>query len=273
MNIAIICFSPTGNTHRCADIILNRLEELGAVTDLIDITSLASRQYPVSMEGYDAVIFGAPIHSWRAPRLVREWLATLDGRGKKCAMFFTYGGFGVHPAHYTTRQILESRNFTVVSSAEFLGAHTFNLGGWRAMENRPDERDFSLAREFAEKTYRRFTGEDTGLPGPFEKTAHTGELLDSIESFRFKVLTMLPTREGRTCSLCMACEETCPSGAMNAAAGEADTSRCIACLACVAACPEKALVINDMTGIWNGKLQMEKLSEEDLGKKQGVLYF
>ncbi len=141
------------------------------------------------------------------------------------------------------------------------------------MENRPDEKDFSLAREFAGKTYRRFTREDTGLPGPFEKTAHTEELIDSIEIFRFKVLTMLLTREGRTCSVCMACEEICPSGAMNVASGEAHWSKCIACLACVAACPEKALVINDMTGIWNGKLQMERITAEELQQKQGVLYF
>lgn len=273
MNIAIICFSPTGNTLRCARVIQDRLEELGAGTELIDITPLASREGPVSMEGYDAAIFGAPIHSWRAPRLVREWLTTLDGLGKKCALFFTYGGFGVHPAHHTTRQILESRNFTVVSSAEFLGAHTFNLGGWRAMENRPDERDFSLAREFAGKTLKRLTGEDTGLPGPFEKTDHTEEFLDSIEGFRFKALTRLPTREGKTCSLCMACEDICPSGAMDASSGEADKSRCIACLACVAACPEQALIINDMSGIWDGKLQMEKTNEDGLRQKRGVLYF
>jgi hypothetical protein len=50
-------------------------------------------------------------------------------------MFFTYGGFGVHPTHYSTRQILKEQNFIVVSSAEFLGAHTFNLGGWRTDSN------------------------------------------------------------------------------------------------------------------------------------------
>jgi ferredoxin len=273
MKILIMYFSPTGNTRRCAEAIRYRFEELSVDVDLMDITPLSSRSGPVSLEGYDAVVFGAPIHSWRAPRVVREWLSTLDGCGKRCAMFFTYGGFGVHPTHHSTRRILEDRNFTVVSSADFLGAHTFNLGGWRAMENRPDETDFSLAREFAEKTYRRFTGEDPGLPGPFEKTKHTDDALDSIESFRFKALTRLPTREGRTCSLCMACEDICPSGAMNAADGEADREKCIACLACVAACPEKALVINDMKGIWDIKLQMEKIKEEDLRLKRGVLYF
>ena len=51
-------------------------------------------------------------------------------------MFFTYGGFGVHPAHHATREILEERHFRVVSSAEFLGAHTFNRAGWEAMVDR-----------------------------------------------------------------------------------------------------------------------------------------
>jgi len=43
--------------------------------------------------------------------------------------------------------------------------------------------------------------------------------------------------------------------------------------ACVAACPEQALIINDMSGIWDGKLQMEKTNEDGLRQKRGVLYF
>ena len=57
----------------------------------------------------------------------------------------------------TLRIILHDRywkeqHFRVVSSAEFLGAHTFNLGGWKALEERPDERDVAVAKEYVEKT-------------------------------------------------------------------------------------------------------------------------
>jgi len=199
-------------------------------------------------------------------------MKTLEGNGKKCSMFFTYGGFVVHPTHYSTRQILEKQNFIVVSSAEFLGFHTFNLGGWKAMEGRPDTCDFDVAREYARITYKRFKGEDKGILGELEKTENTEEQLDSIESLRFKVLTQLPTRDKKACCMCMVCEELCPTDAMNAESGEADKEKCIACLACVANCPENILRINDMSKSWSFKLEMEKTTAESMKGQKSKIY-
>ena len=272
MKVLIVYFSATGNTAKMAGVIKEKFEELGAEVDVRDVTSQAKRPATIDMTPYQAAVFGAPIHSWRAPRVFREWLSNQDGKGMKCSMFFTYGGFQVHPTHYSTKQILEQRNFRVVSSAEFPGVHTFNIGGWKAMDGRPDDSDFDLAREYAAKTYRRFTGEDAGLLGEMEKTQHTEEFLDSIEVYRFKALTQLPTREGRECSMCMVCEEVCPTGAMNAEAGQAEKGVCIGCLACVANCPDEVLKINDMTPSWANKLKLEKLDEESMKKKTGKIY-
>jgi hypothetical protein len=129
--------------------------ELGVEVDKHDITSYSDRQAEIDLKQYQAMVLGVPVHSRRAPRVVREWLRTLDGKGKKCSMFFTYGGFGVHPAPYSTRQILEEQGFAVVSSAEFLGKHTFNLGGWKALADRPDASDFHVAKEYVTKTHKR----------------------------------------------------------------------------------------------------------------------
>jgi len=272
MKVLLCYFSATGNTAKIAGTIAAEFRKLGAQAEEMDITSYSGRAKKIDLQPYRSIVFGAPIHSWRAPRVFREWLRTLDGRGRKCAMFFTYGGFQVHPTHASTKKILEEQRFVVVSSAEFPGAHTFNLGGWKAMEGRPDPSDFEVAGEFARKTYRRFTGEDPGTLGEMEKTAHTEEQLDSIETFRFNILTKLPTREGEPCSLCMICEESCPTGAMNAESGEAENGKCIGCLACVAKCPENALKINDMSGSWASKLNMEKVTEESIQAKKSKIY-
>jgi flavodoxin/NAD-dependent dihydropyrimidine dehydrogenase PreA subunit len=273
MKVLILYFSATGNTGKIAKVIEERFKESGCDVSVADITSESSRQEKIDLEPYQAVVFGAPIHSSRAPRVVREWLRTLEGHGKKCSMFFTYGGFGVHPTHYSTRQILEEQNFVVVTSAEFLSAHTFNLGGWRAVEERPDTSDFDVAREYADKTYKRFTGEDDGVLGELKKTEHAEEYLDNIEAFRFKALTKLPSRDGEECSMCMTCEDTCPAGAMNAESGEAESGKCIACLACVANCPDVALKINDMRDIWSMKLKMGNATVESINAKKSILYF
>jgi ferredoxin len=188
-------------------------------------------------------------------------------------MFFTYGGFGAHPTHYSTRQILEEQHFRVVSSAEFLSAHTFNLGGWKAMEGRPDERDFDVAKAYVERTYTRFINEDENLLGELEKTEYPEELLDAAEASRFKVLTLLPTRGGQECGMCLECEELCPTGAIKAESGEADKEKCIACLACVSNCPEDVLKINDMSNSWSHKLDMEKVTEESIKEQKSKIYF
>jgi len=272
MKVLILYFSATGNTGKLAEVIKERFTELGTEVTARDITSYADRQKSIDPEPYDAVVFGAPIHSCRAPRVVREWLRTLDGRGKKCSMFFTYGGFGVHPTHYSTRKILREQNFTVVSSADFPGEHTFNIGGWRAMCGRPDTSDFAVAKEYVDKTYDRFTGKDPAILEELPQPEYTDEFLDKIESFRFTVVTRLPTRDGEECSMCMICEESCPTGAMNAESGQAEPEKCIACLGCIAGCPENALKINDLSGSWALKLELEKTDEESIKNQRSRIY-
>jgi flavodoxin/ferredoxin len=273
MNVLILYFSATGNTAKIAKVIDEKFKEEGVKVTMSDITPLAERQGKIDFEPYQAVVFGAPTHTRRAPRIMRDWLRTLDGQGKKCSMFFTYGGFGVHPAHYSTRQILKEQNFIVVSSAEFLGAHTFNLGGWRAMEDRPNSLDFEIVKDYVELTCKRFTGEDERILGELEKTIYTEEQLDSAESFRFQTVSQLPTRGGEECSLCLDCEEFCPTGAMEAESGEADKEKCIVCLACLSICPENALKINDMSKSWSHKLDEEKVTEESLKEQKSKIYF
>jgi len=272
MRILLCYFSPTGNTRHISRIISDYLGNLGADVTNKDITPLKSRDaLPMSRE-YDAFIIGAPIHSHRAPKIVREWLKTLKGEGKKAAMFFTYGGFTVHPTHHNTREILTNAGFDVIASAEFLGKHTFNIGGWTAVPNRPDASDDDVARQYAKKLFARFSGEDLGRVGELPATDDTEEYLDAIEQFRFHAVTQLPTRNGTECSLCMACEQICPSGAMDASRGVADPNTCIACLGCVSACPEEVLSINDLTELWQMKLEGEKETESSLYKKQSKLY-
>lgn len=272
MKLAIVFFSATQNTRTMAKTLKKEFETLGASVDMHDITTLADRQKEISFTAYDAVVFGFPVHSLRAPKIAREWLQTIDGEGKKCAMFFTYGGFIVHPAHYSTREILNAQHFKVVSSAEYPGAHTFNLGGWKAFADRPDNQDFELARQYAVATYKRFSGEDEEILGELDKSTFSEEELDQFEAFRFKIITQLPSRNGAECSMCKICEEVCPSGAMDFETGQADAEKCIACLGCVAACPDQVLTINSTTESWKMKLSKGKLSETELNKQVGAIY-
>jgi ferredoxin len=272
MKILMACFSATGNTAKIGRVMVRRLQALGAVVHEKDITTMSDRNESIDLNSYDAVVFGQPVHSLRAPRVVRTWMGALQGSGKKCALFFTYGGFKVHPCHETTRSILTRQGFVVVSSAEFLGAHTFNLGGWNAMKGRPDASDFQVAEDYAEKMYDRFTGKDDDILGDLEKTGYSDAELDAFELLRFKVLTQVPTRYGEDCSMCMLCEETCPTGAIHAETGETEKEKCIACLKCIHDCPDGVLKINDVSGGWAKKLEMDQTTEQELSKKKSKMY-
>jgi ferredoxin/flavodoxin len=273
MKVLIVYFSATGNTAKIAKVVAEGFREKGVRVTMSDITPLGERQRKIDLEPYQAVVFGAPVHSRRAPRVVRDWLRTLDGQGKKCSMFFTYGGFGAHPTHYSTRGILKEQDFIVVSSAEFLGAHTFNLGGWRALGDRPNGLDFEVAKDYVELTCKRFAGEDDGILGELEKTVYTEEQLDWAETLRFGNVTQLPTRGGQECSMCLVCEQVCPTGAIEAESGKADREKCIVCLACVSSCPEKVLEINDLSKTWSHKLDEEKVTEESIKEQKSKLYY
>lgn len=272
MKIALCFFSATGNTRQIAQAISCRLTELGAEVDLKDITTPGERQRAFDAQAYDGLILGSPIHSMRAPRLVRDWIATLQGNGRKCAMYFTYGGFQVPPTHYDTFARLEKQGFKVVASAEFLGKHTFNLGGWQAMPGRPGRDDESLARKYADALYARFSGQDEAMVRDLDKGPYTEEQLDEFEGFRLKLVTQLPTRNGVECSMCMLCEEGCPSGAMDAEKGVADPEKCIVCLRCLAECPDEALSINDISAFFQRKMEMDKETPETLAAKQSKMY-
>ncbi len=272
MKILLAYFSATGNTRKIVDAMASRFVELGSEVEKLEILLPEARKPGMDLSSFQAVVFGAPIHSMRAPRLVREWLATLDGAGIKCATFFTYGGFQVHPTHYDTRERLSQRGFTVVASAEFLGGHTFNLGGWQAMMDRPGDEDLRLATRYAEAIYKRFSGEDTDLVGELDPGPYSEQQLDQFEEFRYKAVTQLPTRSGADCSMCMLCEDECPAGAIEAETGEAQAGKCICCLHCVQTCPDEILKINDMTGSFQFKMEMDNETPETLSKKKSKMY-
>ena len=273
MKILMCYFSATGNTRAVADVITERLSRLGAQVDQLDVTDPAFRRDLPDFSMYQGAVFGAPIHYARAPRLVREWLAGLDGRGCKAAMFFTYGGFQVHPTHYTTGQILEKQGFLVAASAEFPSRHSYNVVGWESLADRPDDSDFETARRYGEIIWARFNGEDQGMVKDLEQGALTEEQLDKMEQNR--VLVLAERQPGRTapdCQMCLLCEELCPTGAMDAERGSADPELCMVCMRCLQVCPDQVIEFLDLGAIFQWKMQNDGETQETLSAKKSKMY-
>ena len=263
MKIALIYFSPTNNTANVSKFIVTELKFLGKnlQVDEINITNYSEREHKIDIEQYNALFFGFPVHAWRAPKLVRDWLQTLDGKGKKCSVFFTYGGIDPGASHYNIKQILEKQNFQLVSTADFVSKHTYNCGGWKVMENRPNESDFNVAKEYLKNTYERFVGEDNGIV-QFENPNIPERILLRLEKQIGKALNP-PSRKGEDCSFCRTCEDQCPANAMDADLGEADPNICIRCYRCFINCPDKALKIEDLYPIFLLFKKLEKVAVDE----------
>ena len=243
MTIAIIYFSPTGSTARIAKEVSKSLKELEIDVEELDITSYSDRQKKIDFKSYDFIFFGFPIYVHRVPSVIREWFLTLDGNGKKCSTFFTYGGITTGIVHFDTIKRLKEQKFQPISSAEFVAKHTFNIGGWTLLEDRPNEKDLLVAKEYAARTYEMFQKSlDSNLE--FEDPQTTEKQLKRLDRATRGV--QLPSRNGQECSMCLDCEMRCPSNAMNAQIGEADGNRCIKCLRCVDSCPDGAIKVNDL---------------------------
>jgi ferredoxin len=271
--IAIVYFSATQVTHTYVESIQEALQDRGCEVSLFNVTSHASRQAPLPVDEYDGFVFGFPVFGDFAPSVVNAWLPTLDGQGRSCAQFFTYGARTTGYAHFHTKLLLEQANFRVLCSAEFLGRHSFNVGGWRVLLNRPKEQDFSVARTYADMIFERFSQEAPPilrLQKPFGYPRAIAAL-EEREASGERDWTH-PVRVTDTCQLCRRCEHECPSQAFDADTGLSDPENCISCMHCVYICPDDVLKIDErMKEAYEDFLSFWHLTEDMMRAKKSKI--
>ncbi len=269
LRIALVYFSATNVTQTYAEFIRDELVGQGCTANLFNVTPYASRRGSLLFDGFDGVIFGFPIFVDFAPSVINEWLPQLDGRGMKCALFFTYGGRTTGYAHFHTKLILEQAHFHVLFSAEFLGRHSFNLGGWKALPERPNSQDFAVARQYAALARERFSG---GKEAAFKLQKPFGyyQVMASLETKQeiTQRQWINPLRPSEECCMCRECETECPTQSFDADAGLSDPRTCIGCMRCVYVCPEKAVTVEQMKSRYDMFLSNWHLTEEMMRAKK-----
>lgn len=270
LKIAIAYFSGTDVTRIVADTICAALTNLGCTAKSFDVTPHKARQALFPTHAFDAFIFGVPVYADFAPTPMHDWLANLPGNGKRCAQFVTYGARSTGHAHFHTQQLLEQAGFQVLLSAEFLGRHTYNVGGWQILLDRPDDADLAVAREYAALALARFQMVNPPqflLQKPFGYN-------QSIQRFehpekRTERGWTQPVRVTETCSMCRLCERDCPTQAFNADSGLSDPAACIGCMRCLFHCPDDVLRIHEgMRGAYDNFKADWHLTEELMAAKR-----
>ncbi|HUU77123.1 MAG TPA: EFR1 family ferrodoxin [candidate division Zixibacteria bacterium] len=272
MKIGLVYFSATGNTRKYANVIKDEIEKENSSIELIDITSLSDRQKEISFQNYNSLIFGFPVYGARVPSVVRNWFEKIKGSNHSSAMFFCYGGPILRKVHNETKELLEQRGFKIIASAEFLGKHSFNVAkGFSILEDRPNDEDFKIAREYAIKLLQKFKLEDFPLIDFPDEPPR--EIPPSIKNKpRIRLITHHPTRFDKECSMCRDCETNCSTGAFDADKGIADKEKCILCMRCIANCPDQVIQINDLTEGFISFMERLGLTKEDLTKKKSRFF-
>lgn len=251
LKIALVYFSGTGVTDAYANVIGKALSELDSEVSLLDVTPYAARQVAMRVGDFDAFLFGFPVYSDFAPSVINEWIPKLDGGGKRCGMFFTYGARTTGYAHFHTKILLEAANFQVYFSAEFLGRHSFNVGGWTILPDRPDERDFAVARELAGVALDRFSN-PAASPLQLQKPFGYYHAIEAMEKStpRTERSYTNPFRVEAICSMCRDCETECPTQSFDADAGLSDPETCIECMHCLYICPDQVIQVDERMKSW-----------------------
>jgi len=270
MNIAIFYFSATGITETISNHIAAILQAEGHSIKLRNIITPDSRQCHFDFLKYDAYIFGFPVFGGRPPSVVEEWMKTLNGKNRKCSMFFTYGARDLELVHQITYYLLTQAHFQVVLSAEFIGKHSFNLAkGWSLAENRPNQLDFEVATEFALQSLTRFQKESEfsiNLSEFTYKPKKTRELHGFWANF-------YPSRDIDDCSMCYLCEKECPVKAFDAFSGKPNRKRCIQCMHCISICPDKVIHIGNVSKLFEKFKNRFGLTEEVVKRKRSKIIF
>lgn len=259
MKVLLCIFSGTGNTLKVGKKLAEELEGYGCETDIYRIC--ADSPMP-SIESYDVLIVGYPVHAFNTPTIALDFLKKLPlASGKNTYIIRTSGEpLRLNDASsITPRRILAKRNYKVLG--EFSYVMPYNIifrhsdgmvaRMWRSAQLRIKQNaaDIAVLKENKQRV------------GPFKRAvSFTLRIEHSAMPFigkRFKA--------GDRCKGCGVCSSLCPKANIKIENGKPKFGKqCIGCMACAFGCPVDAIKISLLNG-WrvNGKYSFDGVPAED----------
>ncbi len=245
-SVAAMYFSPTGTTRRVVARIAEALS--GAIgcrrgPSHRDFTLPGARKERARFREGEIVVFGVPVHAGRVPKVLLDYVKTVQGNGALAIAVVVYGNRDYDDALIELSDLLEEGGFTVVAGAAFIGEHSYSSV---LAQGRPDKDDLVLAEEFATRASTKLSGDV-----PIQKAVVKGnrpyrefpvsrnEKGERIDPSRARPKT------SSDCLECGTCVEVCPMGSIDPDDVSKIDGSCIRCNACVKACPTEAKYFSD----------------------------
>ena len=231
--VNLIYYSPTGTSKKTLEAIAKGLGVKGV--GHIDLTPPGAAGKSHAIPAGELAVIAMPVYGGRVPPVSAQRLKTVRGNGTPAVLVAVYGNRAIEDALIELKDIAAEQGFTAVAAASFIGEHSFSNDATPIASGRPDKEDLEKAKAFGEKVKAKLEGMtkpvEVKVPGnkPYKERNPAGP--------RF------PETTAETCTLCDACAEVCPTGAITVTDKvETVKEKCTACSACVKACPTGARV-------------------------------
>ena len=222
MNIACICFSPTGSSKACALAVVQSMKKSFV---LYDVTLVQDRKAFLHFED-TLLIVSFPVYAGRVPALFASYLASnLSCQDCSALAIATYGNRDYDDALVEIEDILHDKGVPLLGAATIVTQHSFTD---KVGSKRPDFEDFHVLDRLA-----------VLAPNLTERA-----ILKGNRPYREGLICPNPpymSIANDSCIHCNRCLAVCPTDALKSN----DPSLCIHCCACVKICPHQARVFDD----------------------------
>ena len=251
MKLTNIFFSPSGTTKKVLEIMAGNFDGEKSICDLLYFDG--EKEFGED----EIVIVGMPVFAGRIPKTARARLSKLSGNNTKAIAVVNYGNAHVSDALIELVDLLEEKNFNVVSAASTVSHHSIFDG---VAIGRPDSDDETKINEFAQKS--------------LEKIEANELLNDEIPGNRpyldYKTLPFVVSCDETLCAFCYDCVSICPEHAIpDDDPVDTDLDLCSRCTACISICPEDARMFTG-DAFEGKKPEFEKANSE---RKEPEFYF
>lgn len=223
-----ICFSPTGGTQACVDIVAAELfAQPACAVEHIDLCA-PDFSPPAPFMADDLALIAVPSFGGRVPAPAAERLRQVQGGGAQAVLLCAYGNRAYEDTLVELADIAREQGFRVAAAIAAVAEHSIV----RALAaGRPDADDADRLRAFAHDVRGRLAN-GADIPEPAIPGSRPYKKLGSFD---------MGIRPTKSCTSCMVCAHACSVGAIDSRdPARVDAARCFSCMRCVAVCPHGA---------------------------------
>ena len=273
----VVYFSPSGNTAKVADIIVDALKQTGEKTIVLNLIEKDEPDYKKwasdTLNPGDCLWVGSPVYAHHALPQVMDFISGLPVI-ENCYVvpFVTYGAVTSGMALFEMGRMLTEKGFKVPGAAKVPTLHSMMWMFQNPLgEGRPNKEDESVIRDLVKAVYKKLSRHDTA------KYLTSDQLNYQLESSRkkFNPAGIATTKKifppmkfnADLCTECNICEQECPTRNIALEPSFRFKDNCIFCFNCVRNCETKAIT-NDIFNVIEGKLKMlaEEYSEPSVSR-------